>query len=265
MSKGCKTKNGGFYMEKVMTDINETKSRQTLSKSMVKGKLKSLRKVSKTYRALQIVRYKTKIGVYKFVKRTVDICAGIVGTMLLIPIMAVVKIAYLKEGDHAPILFKQKRIGKGGKVINIYKIRSMIPNAQEVLKEMLKQEKYREEWKKYQKFEDDPRVTKVGKMLRKTSLDEFPQFIAVLKGDLSLIGPRPLIIGELDEHNGKHEIYESVKPGITGWWGCNGRSATTYEKRLELEYYYAQHCGVWLDIKCIFKTISAVLMKDGAK
>lgn len=252
-------------MEKLISQIEVDEGRKIVSKSVIKSEVKSMKKVSKLFRTLQILKYNTKSVTYKFIKRTVDICAGVVGTMLLMPIMAVVKIAYIKQGDHAPILFKQKRIGKGGKVINIYKIRSMVPNAQEVLKEMLKQEKYREEWKKYQKFEDDPRVTKVGKMLRKTSLDEFPQFISVLKGDLSLIGPRPLIIGELDEHNGKHEIYESVKPGITGWWGCNGRSAITYEKRLELEYYYAQHCGVWLDIKCIFKTISAVLMKDGAK
>ena len=248
-------------MEKLISQIEVDEGRKIVSKYVIKSEVKSMKKVSKLFRTLQILKYNTKSITYKFIKRTVDICAGVVGTMLLMPIMAVVKIAYIKQGDHAPILFKQKRIGKDGKEINIYKIRSMVPNAQEVLKEMLKQEEYKEEWKKYQKFENDPRITKIGKMLRKTSLDEFPQFISVLKGDLSLIGPRPLIVGELDEHNGNHEIYESVKPGITGWWGCNGRSATTYEKRLELEYY----CGVWLDIKCIFKTISAVLMKDGAK
>lgn len=253
-------------MERVMTGINETITTQTtMSKSMVKGKIKSLKKVTKVYRAIQIIRYNTNIGIYKFVKRSIDICAGLVGTVLLLPIMAVVKIAYIIQGDHAPILFKQKRIGKDGKKIYIYKLRTMCPNAQEVLKEMLKDEKYREEWKKYQKFENDPRITKIGKILRKTSLDEFPQFISILKGELSLIGPRPLIEGELDEHKGNHEIYESVKPGITGWWGCNGRSSTTYEERLELEYYYAQNCSLLLDIKCIFKTIAVVLMRDGAK
>ncbi len=164
-------------MEKVMAQIAEAEDRQTISKSVIKNEIKSMKKVSKLYRALQIVKYNTKLVTYKFIKRTVDICAGVVGTMLLLPIMAVVKIAYLKQGDRAPTLFKQKRIGKDGKEINIYKIRSMVPNAQEVLKEMLKQEKYKEEWKKYQKFENDPRITKIGKMLRKTSLDEFPQFI----------------------------------------------------------------------------------------
>ena len=169
-------------MEKVMTRYEETEPRQTISKSMVKGKLKSLRKVSKTYRALQIVRYKTQIGVYKFVKRTVDICAGIVGTMLLIPIMAVVKIAYLKQGDHAPVLFKQKRIGKDGKEIEIYKIRSMVYNAEEVLEKLMRENpEIREEYTKNKKLEHDPRITKVGAFIRKTSLDEFRAICQFIK------------------------------------------------------------------------------------
>ena len=118
---------------------------------------------------------------------------------------------------------------------------------------------------KYQKFENDPRITKIGNILRKTSLDEVPQFINILKGDMTMIGPRPLVPGELDSHNGNHEIYESVRPGITGWWACNGRSATTYEERLDLEYYYVKNRSLWLDIKCVFKTISAVICKKGAK
>ena len=121
------------------------------------------------------------------------------------------------------------------------------------------------EYEKNKKLNHDPRITKIGKILRKTSLDEFPQFINVLKWDLSIIGPRPLVEGELDEHNGNHEIYESVRPGITGWWAANGRSAIDYEKRLELEYYYCKNCSLWLDIKCFFKTIEVVLFKRGAK
>ena len=141
----------------------------------------------------------------------------------------------------------------------------MVPNADEVLKKLLKQKKYKKEWDKNQKLENDPRITKIGRILRKTSLDELPQFINVLKGDMSLIGPRPLVKGELDKHKGDHAIYESVKPGITGWWACNGRSATTYEKRLELEYYYIKNMSLLLDIKCIFLTIKAVIGKSGAK
>lgn len=161
-------------MEKVMAQIAEAEDRQTISKSVIKSEIKSMKKVSKLYRALQIVKYNTKLVTYKFIKRTVDICAGLVGTMLLLPIMAVVKIAYLKQGDRAPILFKQKRIGKDGKEIEIYKIRSMVCNAEEVLKKLMKEDpKIRAEYKKNKKLEHDPRVTKIGKFLRKTSLDEF--------------------------------------------------------------------------------------------
>ena len=133
------------------------------------------------------------------------------------------------------------------------------------LKELLKDPKYKEEWDLNQKFEHDPRITSMGNILRKTSLDELPQFINILIGDMSLIGPRPLVPGELDSHNGNHELYESVRPGISGWWAANGRSATTYERRLELEYYYVQHCSLILDIRCVFRTIKAVIFKTGAK
>lgn len=161
-------------MERVMAQIEEVKDKQTISKSVIKSEIKSIRKVSKVFRALQILKYNTKLVTYKFIKRTVDICAGLVGTMLLLPIMAVVKIAYLKQGDHAPILFKQKRIGKDGKEIEIYKIRSMVCNAEDVLKKLMKEDpEIRAEYKKNKKLENDPRVTRVGGVLRKTSLDEF--------------------------------------------------------------------------------------------
>ena len=202
---------------------------------------------------------------YFIIKRLFDIFCSLIGCIFLLPIALIVKISYLLSGDTKTIFYKQKRIGKNGKFIYIYKFRSMVPNADEVLKELLKDPKYKKEWDENQKFENDPRITKMGKILRKTSLDEVPQFINVLKGDLSLIGPRPLIEGELDAHNGNHEIYEAVKPGITGWWAANGRSATTYEKRLELEYYYVKHCSILLHIKPVFTPIKAVVFKTGAK
>ena len=130
---------------------------------------------------------------------------------------------------------------------------------------LLKQKKYREEWEANQKLDNDPRITKIGKFIRATSIDEVPQFLNVLKGDMSLIGPRPLVEGELDAHKGNHEIYESVRPGITGWWACSGRSALDYDERLKLEYFYAENACLSLDIKCIFKTIKAVIKKSGAK
>ena len=202
---------------------------------------------------------------YFIIKRVFDILCSIFGILMLIPISLVTKICYIAVGDKKSIFYKQKRVGKNGKIIYIYKFRSMVYNEDEVLKELLKDPKYRKELDINQKFENDPRVTKIGKILRKTSLDEIPQFINVLKGDMSLIGPRPLVEGELDAHKGNPMIYQSVRPGISGWWAANGRSATTYEKRLELEYYYCKNCNLILDIKCDFLTIKAVLYKEGAK
>lgn len=202
---------------------------------------------------------------YLFIKRAFDIVCSLIGCIMLLPLMFLVKVINLANGDHAKLFYKQKRIGKNGKVINIYKFRTMVPNADVILKEMLKDPKYKEEWDLNQKFENDPRITKAGKFLRKTSIDEFPQFINVLKGDMSFIGPRPLVEGELDSHDGDHKIYESVRPGITGWWACNGRSALDYEERLELEYYYVRNQSITLDIKIVFKTIIKVILGDGAK
>ena len=206
-----------------------------------------------------------RTSIYLKVKRLFDIIFGILGIIALVPVTLIVLIVNVLNKDYSSVFYTHTRIGKNGKEFKLYKFRSMVPNADEVLKKLLKQKKYKKEWAENQKLENDPRITKIGKILRKTSLDELPQFINVLKGDMSLIGPRPLIKGELDEHNGNHAIYESVKPGITGWWACNGRSATTYEKRLELEYYYVKNISLLLDIKCVFLTIKAVIDRNGAK
>lgn len=203
--------------------------------------------------------------IYLFIKRVFDIIVGILGVILLIPISIIIKIISVINKDYAPIFYSHVRIGKNGKEFKLYKFRSMVPNADEILKDILKDPKRKDEWDKNQKFSNDPRITKVGKILRKSSLDELPQFINVLKGDMAFIGPRPLLKGELAAHNGDHKIYEKVRPGITGWWACNGRSATTYKKRLELEYYYVNNMSLWLDIKCIFKTVEAVINRKGAK
>ncbi len=202
---------------------------------------------------------------YSVIKRSFDFLTSLLGCLALLPVMIFVKVGNLATGDKASIFYKQKRIGKDGKYIYIYKFRSMVSNADEVLKKLLKDPKYKAEWDANQKFENDPRITKIGKFIRKTSLDELPQFINVLKGDMALIGPRPLVEGELDQHDGDHALYECVKPGVSGWWAANGRSETSYEERLNLEYYYCRNCNTWLDIKCILKTIAAVVFKKGAK
>ena len=140
----------------------------------------------------------------------------------------------------------------------------MVYNADELLEEVLKDSENRKEWSENHKLNYDPRVTRIGRFIRKTSLDEFPQFLNVLQGDMSVIGPRPLVPGELKEKKGLN-LYERVKPGITGWWGCNGRSNISYEERLELEYYYVKNFSLGLDIMCILKTIYVVLFQKGAK
>ena len=208
---------------------------------------------------------KAKKGFYLATKRIFDIFISLLGIVLLIPIYLFVKISYVLSGDFHSVIYTHNRIGKDGKIFKLYKFRSMCYNADEELKRLLRQKKYKEEWEEFHKLSDDPRITKIGKIIRKASIDETPQFINILKGDLSLIGPRPLVPGELDEHHGNHELYERVKPGITGWWAVNGRSATNYRKRLQLEYYYVKNCGFKLDFKIIFKTIKVVLNRDGAK
>lgn len=219
-----------------------------------------------TYKALGIGMHSvtSEQMVYQGFKRLVDIVFGLLGAICLLPLIMVVKISFLLTGDTKPIFYTQTRIGLNGQPFKMYKFRSMVWNAGEVLQELLKDPKYAKEWAEHQKFEDDPRITKMGGFLRKTSLDEVPQFLNVLKGDMSVIGPRPLVVGELEEHGGL-QLYNHVKPGITGWWGCNGRSNTTYEERLELEYYYVRNCSLWLDALTVVKTAVVLIKRDGAK
>ena len=219
-----------------------------------------------TYKALGIGMHSVtgKQLAYQGFKRLMDILFGLAGLIILLPLMLLVKISNLLTGDTKSIFYTHVRVGLNGRPFKMYKFRSMVWNADEVLKELLKDPKYAKEWAENQKLEDDPRITKMGKFLRKTSLDEIPQFLNVLKGDMSVIGPRPLVVGELEEHGGL-QLYNHVKPGITGWWGCNGRSNTTYDERLELEYYYVKNCSLWLDALTAVKTIVVLIKRDGAK
>lgn len=201
---------------------------------------------------------------YLLFKRFFDILFGVCGLVLLLPVCAILKIVLLFTGDRGKLLYQQERVGKDGRIIKIYKFRSMVVDAQEQLEELLKDEHYRREWEETQKIEDDPRITKIGHYLRKTSLDELPQLLNVIKGDMSLVGPRPLVPGELQLHGGS-PLYWQVKPGITGWWASHGRSDINYKERLEMEYYYVNNCSLKLDIICIYKTVIAVLEQKGAK
>lgn len=218
------------------------------------------------YRTLSVGAYSFTPStlLYLALKRVLDIVIGAAGLLLLIPVSVIVKAASLISGDKGSIFYTQKRVGLNGRSIRILKYRTMVTDADKRLKELLKEEKYRKEWEENQKLTNDPRITKVGRVLRKLSVDEFPQFINLIKGDMSLVGPRPLVEGELESHDGL-KLYQKVKPGITGWWGCNGRSNIEYRERLELEYYYIKHFSMYLDILCVLRTVFAVLKKDGAE
>lgn len=208
---------------------------------------------------------------YRFIKRSFDIVFALVGCISVVMLIPFVKVGNMLTGDFAPLFYKTKRIGKDGKQFNFMKFRSMVvtkdgKSAEALLEETLNSDpKLRAQWEKFRKLDNDPRITKMGRFLRNTSLDEFPQFINVLKGDMSLIGPRPLMIGELDEYKGDHERYEAIRPGITGWWAANGRSKLSYDERLELEYWYIENCSIKVDLQCIIRTIKTVVLRDGSK
>ena len=212
------------------------------------------------------VKVENKKIVYSFIKRTIDIVGALIGSILLVPVTIGIYIArkILKEDD-GPLFYEHLRYGKNGKQFRLYKFRSMCMHADEKLKEYLdSDQEAKKEFEENQKLKYDPRITKLGKFLRKTSLDELPQMLNILKGEMSFIGPRPVVDGEIEKYGKNKDKFLSVKPGLTGYWQVNGRSNTTYEERMELELYYVDHRSLWLDIKIFFKTFITVFKKEGA-
>ena len=202
---------------------------------------------------------------YRFIKRIFDIFCSIIGLILLVPFTILVKIAYILTGDFKSIIYTQDRIGKDGKTIHLFKYRSMVCDADEKLHEVLKDPDKKKEYEEYKKFDEDPRITKVGKFLRKVSLDEFPQFINVFIGNMSVIGPRPYLPKEKKDMGEYYDSIITVKPGITGLWQVSGRSDITFKERLVIEKRYVEEYGFLLDLKIFFKTFGAVFAKKGAK
>lgn len=203
--------------------------------------------------------------IYLVIKRLLDIFSSLIGLVFLIIFTVLVKILYLLTGDYHFLFYTQERIGKNGKKFKLIKFRTMCVDAEEILKELLKNPKVRKEWEENYKLDNDPRITKMGRILRKTSLDEIPQVINILIGDMSLIGPRPLTLGEVLEYKKNKDKLLSVRPGLTGWWGVNGRSNTTKKERMKLELYYVDNIGFKLDVKIFFMTFAKVLKGDGAQ
>lgn len=203
--------------------------------------------------------------IYVFMKRVVDIIGAVFGIILLAPITLGIFIAKIVCKDKGSIIYTQNRIGKNGKIFKMYKFRSMVEGADEILEEYLAQnDEAREEYKINKKLKDDPRITLIGKFIRKTSIDEFPQFINVLKGEMSLVGPRPYLEKEKDDIGGYYPYITAVKPGITGLWQVSGRNDVPFEERLKLDEEYYEKKSVTMDLKILVKTATKVFSREGA-
>ena len=203
---------------------------------------------------------------YRIIKRTFDFIVSTIGMIFLLPIALIVKIMYMCTGDFKSVFFVQDRIGKNGKTFRFYKFRTMCQNADEVLFKLLEEDpKAKEEYSVNKKLKNDPRITKVGKILRKSSLDELPQLLNIWLGSMTFIGNRPYLPREKEDMGVYYNSIVSTKPGLTGYWQTSGRSDTTFDKRLELEKYYSEHCGLKMDIKIFFKTFTVVLFGKGAE
>lgn len=212
---------------------------------------------------------KNQIRNYNFIpwwKKPIDILVSIFALLLFSPIMIFIAIA-IKLTDKGPIFYAQERVGYRGKRFKILKFRTMYADAEKKLQEILEKDpKAKEEWEKFFKLKNDPRITRIGKFLRKTSLDELPQFLNVLKGDMSIVGPRPVTEEELKKfYKEKAELYKLVRPGVTGYWQVEGRSdVENYEKRVKMDEWYIKNQSLLLDIKIICKTIKIMLTGKGA-
>lgn len=200
----------------------------------------------------------------RLLKRLFDICATVVGGILISPILLLIAI-WVYHDSPGPVIFKHRRVGKDGKEFNCYKFRSMCVNSKEVLDHLLATDpKAKAEWDKEFKLKDDPRITKSGAFLRKTSLDELPQLWNVLKGEMSLVGPRPIVRSEMARYGKYIKEYMMVRPGITGIWQTSGRNDIDYPERVQMDNWYVHNWSVWLDLVLLWRTIGVVAACNGA-
>lgn len=197
---------------------------------------------------------------YALIKRLFDIVVGLFGLVFLVPLTIIIKIAYMVTGDFHPVFFVQPRIGKNGKVFKLIKYRSMIPNAEKKLKELMKKDKaIREEYQTTKKLLNDPRVTKAGGFIRRWSIDELPQLVNVLIGSMSLVGNRPYLVSEKKDMGEYYAAIIKVKPGITGLWQISGHNNVSFKSRTELEATYADLASLSLDVHILARTFGALI------
>lgn len=199
------------------------------------------------------------------VKRIVDIAFSAMALILSLPLLFVVAVC-IRLSSQGSVVYAHERIGRGGRPFKCYKFRTMHKDAERLLQECLRASpELKNEWEQNHKLKNDPRVTGIGKILRKLSLDEFPQFWNVIKGDMSVVGPRPMVREEVEKKLGsKAAKILSVRPGLTGIWQTSGRSNTSYVKRVQLDELYVEHRTIWMDLKLIFKTLPSMIASKGA-
>lgn len=201
----------------------------------------------------------------RFIKRAIDIAGALIFFIVLGPLYVLIALAvWISMGR--PVHYWQYRLGVDGRKFRFYKFRSMVRDSEGVLEDYLsRNDMARTEWDTFQKLESDPRITPVGQMIRKLSLDELPQFWNVLKGDMSLVGPRPCMVRQKSLYGKGWSYYCTVRPGITGLWQVSGRNRLTYAKRVELDVSYVNHWSLWLDCKIILRTFRTVITGDGSR
>ena len=199
--------------------------------------------------------------IYLFFKRAMDIIGSLCGIILLSPLLIIVALAIKIEDPKGSIFFSQQRCGKDNKLFPMYKFRSMVSNAEELLEELME---HNEMDGPVFKIKDDPRITRVGKFIRKTSIDELPQLFNILKGDMSIVGPRPAIPHEVAEYSHYHKQRLLVKPGLTCIWQVSGRNSIGFEEWMDMDLEYIEKRNLWMDIKLIFKTVGVLFGDEHA-
>jgi Undecaprenyl-phosphate galactose phosphotransferase WbaP len=200
----------------------------------------------------------------RIVKRTIDLAGSIMLTLFLLPLMAIISFLIVVESG-LPVFFFQKRLGRGGQTFHVRKFRTMAQDSTEILDCCLaSSSELQKEWTEYQKLRNDPRVTRIGRMLRRTSLDELPQLWNIIKGEMSLVGPRPYLDAQLAKYPALYSAYVKTTPGLTGLWQVSGRNRKTLSERTAYDTYYIRNWSVWLDIYLLAKTVGVVFTGDGA-
>ena len=215
---------------------------------------------------IMLLRLKNNLAspLNRWIKYSFDFICTLIGTVITSPLLLLIA-AGIYFDSPGPVIFKHIRIGKNGKAFGCYKFRTMCMDADKKLAELLENDaEAKKEWEQDFKLKNDPRVTKIGKFLRKTSLDELPQIFNVLKGEMSLVGPRPVVEAELEKYGEYLDDYLLVRPGITGMWQVNGRSDTTYEERVHMDSWYVRNWSIWIDIMLLWRTVKSVVKCEGA-